>query len=471
MKKRFQLLGVVALMFALLCLQATPCAAQCTDTLPEVVLAVDAQSQAQSPDGRSWECAFPSLAQALAEAEASEGEFTEIWVAASATPYKPGSSATDSFVLVPGVAIYGGFVGNETTSHFEADPYTNITTLSGDLGKSVFAYHVVTAPQGATATTILDGFVITAGKANGSSGLQNKGGGLLIDASAQNSVSSPTIVRCRFIGNEAEFGGAVAIQRFTTSGTFASPRFTNCEFSANVADEDGGAIWCSRANALFVNSLFESNSATNGSGGAIATVFSMMAQTPLPLIQLYNCTISENTAGDVVGGVLVERNSALEARNSIFWANEDSNGFIESSQIGLGTSPTQVAVDYSCVQGLSSSWGTGNISNDPDLTGTFELNAGSPAINTADPGVANDDDNGYFPRDEFDLDNDGVTATSSPYEITPDIFTMVRVFAARLDMGSAEVVFINESCQSDCVDSAFNEPGDGEVGARTLVCS
>ena len=85
---------------------------------------------------------------------------TEIWVAAGT--YKYGVTRVDSLEMENGVAIYGGFVGTETSrDQRNPDPATNGTVLSGD-DKD---YHVVTA-SGTDSTAILDGFTITGGNAN-----------------------------------------------------------------------------------------------------------------------------------------------------------------------------------------------------------------------------------------------------------------------------------------------------------------
>lgn len=79
-------------------------------------------------DGSSWKSAFGELQDALAAAVPGD----EIWVAAGT--YTPSDSdATASFVLPPGVALYGGFAGGETALG-ERDWATNETILSGDIG-------------------------------------------------------------------------------------------------------------------------------------------------------------------------------------------------------------------------------------------------------------------------------------------------------------------------------------------------
>jgi len=100
----------------------------------------------------SWATAC-ELSFALSSAVSSQ----EIWVAAGT--YKPtaGSDRTATFQLKAGVALYGGFAGDEAT-RAERDWAAHVTTLSGDLGvannTTDNSYHVVTGATGAT----LDGF-------------------------------------------------------------------------------------------------------------------------------------------------------------------------------------------------------------------------------------------------------------------------------------------------------------------------
>src|SRR5690349_8330659 len=56
---------------------------------------------------------------------------TEIWVAKGV--YVPGASPFTSFVIAPGVAMYGGFAGGEA-NRVERNWLLNVTELSGDIG-------------------------------------------------------------------------------------------------------------------------------------------------------------------------------------------------------------------------------------------------------------------------------------------------------------------------------------------------
>ena len=121
-------------------------------------------------NGNSWATAYTDLQQALAAAAATEA----IWVAQGTykptKPTAPTDPRTATFALKDGVAVYGGFVGTETQLG-QRDWVHHVTTLSGDIGTpddiSDNSYHVVTGRG--DASTILDGFTITAGNANGGS--------------------------------------------------------------------------------------------------------------------------------------------------------------------------------------------------------------------------------------------------------------------------------------------------------------
>lgn len=156
----------------------------------------------------SWENAC-ALQQALSSAAAGSGD--ELWVEAGV--YRPTTTGDDprtaTFQLKSGVALYGGFTGNE--SHRDArDWVANETILSGDIGVQGVAtdnvYHVVTG-SGTDHTAVLDGFTVTGGYAAYIGSIDCSifcGGGM------RNSSGSPTIRNVTFRGNHSvlslEFG-------------------------------------------------------------------------------------------------------------------------------------------------------------------------------------------------------------------------------------------------------------------------
>jgi len=175
--------------------------------------------------------------------------------------------------MVAGVRIYGGFAGAETVrSH--RNFVGNRTILSGEISDvedpNDNCYHVVSAAG--AATTVLDGFTITAGAANGSGNDQNGAGIFNCDASC-------TVANCLFTDNYADAGGAIY------NGNSAAPAITACTFDDNRA-EDGAAIYNNAATPAITGSAFTNNQAfsdgtvyNNGSG-----------------VILKNCVFAHNSA-------------------------------------------------------------------------------------------------------------------------------------------------------------------------------
>lgn len=216
-------------------------------------------------DGTSWAAAYPSLQDALAAAQVGD----EIWVASGT--YRPDQGAgltpgdrSASFVLKEGVALYGGFSGTET-SREERDWEVNETILSGDLlgndnnniaidepTRSENSYHVVAAGSEADSTTVLDGFIVTGGQADGPPPLTHLGGGM-------DNAGSPSIQHVVFTGNVAGLGGGMA-----NSG---NPVLTHVTFHINVSSADGGGMANSYARTVLWHVIFRDNVSTSFGGG------------------------------------------------------------------------------------------------------------------------------------------------------------------------------------------------------------
>ena len=210
-------------------------------------------------DGASWASAHKYLQDALAVAEYGD----EIWVAEGT--YKPdqgaGKNAGDRaspFVLVNGVGMYGGFWGTESSRDPQGD--NNQTILSGEIDEnsSLWSLNVVSGAN-LNANTTLDGFRITKGNANGAGGtVYANGGGLWI--------------------KDSEF------------------KISNCVFTNNSANDDGGGIYSysysssSSSSLTLTNCVFTNNSATYGGG-----IYSYSSLT------LTNCILWKNTSDSVEG--------------------------------------------------------------------------------------------------------------------------------------------------------------------------
>lgn len=319
----------------------------------------------------NWDNAC-TVQTALAQAQSGD----EIWVRAGI--HYPGTTVTATFALTNGVALYGGFVGMETQRD-ERNWQSNLTVLSGDVDHNDItdptgivtdtaniqgnnAYHVITG-SGTDNTAVLDGLVITAGNANGTTETEQQGGGMI------NINGSPTVINTTFVGNAATQNGG-GMRNYNST----DPKITNVIFKANAA-QFGGAMSNHYSNPDLKNVVFVSNSATVNGGGldnyfssptVVNAVFSgNTAQNGGAVYntdsgsqpQIINVTFRGNSATNG-GGMCNVWNSQATLVNVILWENSATNGpQIYNANNGTAT------VSYSNVQG---GWaGTGNINTDP----------------------------------------------------------------------------------------------------------
>ncbi|MBI1227824.1 MAG: T9SS type A sorting domain-containing protein [Bacteroidetes bacterium] len=402
-------------------------------------------SVGSSGDGNTWAGAIKYLQEALSIAS-SCSNITEIWVAQGTYYPDEGCSITDndrdnSFMLLEGVAIYGGFAGGET-SLTQRNWETNVTILSGDLmqndganfsNNGDNAKHVVQASGfSISASTMLDGFTVTAGYADGANNVYDKlGGGMLI-----NSGADPTVQHCIFYKNAAsqKGGGVYAV------GTYSA--FNNCSFQENYAINDGGGLFLmgggnaeiqncsftgnwsnltggahanSSADATFVNCIFSGNKSDSGSA------IYMTGSPSYENINCINCTFSGNNSSS--GKTVHSRffGATVTLTNCILWGN---NGSVSTQDGG------NVNVSYSIVEGGYT--GTGNLDADPvfvdqpdfndapTTAGDLRLLPCSPAIdagNDAENMMINDLDGN--PR-KFDAISGPVLIDMGAYEYQSD---------------------------------------------------
>ncbi len=260
-------------------------------------------------DGLTWATAFTDLQDALALAVNGD----EIWVATGV--YTPGALQADTFQLVSGVGLYGGFAGGETL-RAQRDWEANVTVLSGDIGgdDGTDANGVVTNPgdiNGANSRTVvsgsslaastrLDGFTITAGD-----GL-SQGGGLY------NSAGSPALENLFFSGNRATWNGGA----LHNTGASSSPVLTHVRFANNgTTGGDGGAIFDnSGATLTLVNATFTENHAAGGAGGGAILSFG-------GTLHVVGSTFLANTTGGD-GGAIHSYGCVLTVENSTFSGNQ-----------------------------------------------------------------------------------------------------------------------------------------------------
>ena len=302
------------------------------------------QSANGANNGRSWTNAFNRFEDGLAVAAAGD----QIWVAEG--NYRPitcsGCTDTDrqvAFRLVPDVEVYGGFAGDESALN-QRDWVAHPTILSGDIGvpnDSLDNSFSVLIAENATEKTILDGFIIEEGNADGSFG-SAAGGGLFLDANPGGTAdlqirnctfrnnyagggggiaidcglggeSRAEIRDCIFEGNTASLGitstgAAVFIQG--NSGAQILTRFVNCTFRNNFCGNDGGAISATPTGAesllaMKIDSCLFTNNQSADRGGAIWYRMSNFGECR---VVISNCRFLENTAGGE-GGAIFARSS------------------------------------------------------------------------------------------------------------------------------------------------------------------
>ncbi len=250
-------------------------------------------------DGKSWKSATNDLQAALKTAKKG----TEIWVAEGLYTPTEGRDRNESFEIKEGVQVYGGFAGNEKT---RADRKVELhpTILSGNIGHDDAddnSFNVV-AMQNVTSATVLDGFIVTNGFANGNgqSGERTRsGGGLFINASV---AANPLIKNCVFIDNFAKDGGAVFVT--ARNGGQAAPLFKNCTFESNSADLDGGAVNLDGRSKGQNNTVFTACAFNNNKGNYGGAVFCYGLNGESSPV-MTNCWMAENSAY-VKGGAVFQ---------------------------------------------------------------------------------------------------------------------------------------------------------------------
>lgn len=249
-----------------------------------------------SHDGQDWDATRAmTLEQALSVANAGD----EIWVAKGTYVAPKGG-----FQLKSGVKLYGGLAGTEQSHNEAANPkiqsrkYTmrNKTVLKGDiLGNDAIdntslifpenslrddnATHVLVMNLGVSNThkndnnekTVVQGFVIQGGNANGESSTESgHGGGILVKNVSENSSDANAalrgydILQCYFINNYGSRGGAVYVASSVLS-TKETSRISYCCIYNNVSGNrtsnmnTGGGLWIGGAGTVSNCEIFNNN--------------------------------------------------------------------------------------------------------------------------------------------------------------------------------------------------------------------
>ena len=255
------------------------------------------KNAAGNGDGSSWQSAYSNLQSALAVARDRD----QIWVAKGT--YKPtnDNDRTVSFEIPPGVEVYGGFAGDETSLE-QRNPEMNKTILSGEIGsgnqQGDNSYHVVYISD-TDDSTVLDGFTIQGGYANGF-GEDRDGAGIFLKN------ASSILTNLKIVDNYAQVDGAGV---YSQGGRL---NLTNSELFNNEAVNNGGGIHLD-SSATIENVDFFNNIAWKGGGISLYTWYD-------PDVTLENVNFSGNQAG-LEGGAIYGVQSSYELNGGTFKNN------------------------------------------------------------------------------------------------------------------------------------------------------
>lgn len=312
----------------------------------------------ENGDGRSWASAVRDLQAALFMARSENNPVKEIWIA-SGTYLPSGNGDKDlSFQLVDGVALHGGFRGNESALN-DRDRSGSETILSGDLKnndgpnftkREDNSFRVVRG-SGLEKTVTIDSITVSGGgefqtKAKGRKGggirIQGKaiirnvkiigcaaytGGGMLIDPE-----SNVEIRQSQFLKNEGKLGGGLCVRSRT--------ELYDCVFQSNSASDDGAALALGSVDpgnaggSLVRNCRFISNSAV-AEGGAIricehreTDVESARRYDIVECLFKGNRSTAMNNGGALAGGLGARllRGASLNLLNCRFEENKSTSG-------------------------------------------------------------------------------------------------------------------------------------------------
>jgi len=407
---------------------------------------------ASSGDGLSWATAFTDVQEGINHAYCAAkacGAEAQVWVAAGSYPVFK-TTRDNTIRLRPGVALLGGFAGDETALE-QRDPAANETALDG--GGEVC--HVVTGDD----ATTLDGFTVQGGRADDAydeeseapPSLCSVGGGMLIYG------VSPTVTGCLFRDNRAGFGaGVYADQSSAVLGGCrfednhatvdggglgihqGAPEIADSTFSGNAADNEGGGVGIANgATPRLERCVFDGNVAVHGGGmgnraaspviesclfvGNEAELGAGMGNELGAAPVIAGCTFHGNAA-EGGGGAVGNDGALLTVVGSVFWADTpDEISSDLSSEVQVGYSAVEGGAPlFAEVEALIDSY---PLFVDPEAD-DFHLQSGSPCIDAADGDEAPELDIEGNPRiDDPDTENTGAGppwADMGAFEYQPD---------------------------------------------------
>lgn len=295
--------------------------------------------------GSSWKNAAPGENLQQIINQSVDGD--QIWVSHGLYKTTSSKDRSISFKMKNGVAIIGGFKGNEnliSERNLQCDFYSILSGEIGDNGKDDNSYKVISNSTGLDSTSVLDGFIIQDGNDDRSPTInEGLGGGIYNDGGYNGNFCNPKFIHCIIQNNFAQYGAGVFNSGH--SGGTSSPIFINCIITNNSAYISGGGMdnfgLAGNSSPMILNTLFISNSATFRAGGMYCWAGNNGETSP----KIINSVFIANTAEDG-GGIVTDNenspagsNSGISAPsflNSILWDNLASKVGPQFYRIGEG---------------------------------------------------------------------------------------------------------------------------------------
>ncbi len=322
------------------------------------VVYVDA---AASPggDGGAWRTAFSTVGDGLAAASAGD----QVWVASGVY--------FENLRLRSNVSLYGGFNQNESLpDDRDLDRHASILDASG-------ALHTVVMES--VAGALVDGFVLTGGRAAGIPSTAQVVGGGIYAATAD---ASNRIRNCVFLNNFAAKAGAGMACLFG-----ASPVVSDCTFLGNVIYGDlpnlafgvsGGGLYIHRgcgprvSRCLFGYNRVLAESPTSprrGGGIAFSSIQFSGPQEPLfpdyvkgsnePVPEIVDCTLRGNEAKDGAGLAITTVNALTLADCRIVASAGGAGIFLSGGTCNVRRTRVVLSSSY----GIHGAGGTANLTD------------------------------------------------------------------------------------------------------------
>lgn len=314
-------------------------------------------------DGQSWATAYNNLNEGLNDA--LYGPFLQdVWVKRGT--YHPdrdeagtSNGRFNTFYIRNAIAVYGGFVGNETALSQRNVP-GNPTILSGDLGvpndKSDNSYHVVRLDA---AGARLNGLIVEEGQADHPSAFAYRsGGGIYNSGSLASYYGSlhPVVENCVLRNNYAAGnGGAAAI---TVTRYNYTIDFVQCVFYNNNATR-GGAVYVQKggndaadASMRLYNCTGVDNRSNAFNAPGFGEAYVVLSAGGTATLELYNCLLLNNTTHD---GSVINMSEFTGSNNYIGTNNGDlksisdplgPDGLLMTEDDGLRPQLSSAAINY-----------------------------------------------------------------------------------------------------------------------------